>query len=829
MPTPAPQPPKQVQQPPRPSPQPPRQAQPPQQPAPPPKASGTNPAKGADKPQPKNGEPRSQKEAARAQPRDLGPKLPPSPIKDQPRATEPKSAEKSPRPQPRDLQPTPQATARQAAKAVEVKRQETSKQRLAEEKARLEEKPGHPSRAAEAPRREKGRDEKEARIETRHNEQQASKHGRDDEDSKHHPGRQEVTGKDDDSRARHADRETAKEARQTRAEQRKEEREARGKKEQEEKKAAEAAAAKAAADAAAAKAAADAAAAKAAADAARARAISSAKAQQSAAAASAASTQSSVPTAQQTSMLQSTSQQSSDSRYADARSADSSDASGSQSMVQSGSSLSDSASKLGGPVQDNSSDVTTKSAGLGQGGGASDRQKDRPAGKSDSASGRFGNLLPPPAESYKRSELVATNPSPRLVSEMESRGYSVVPLKGGVVRVKLPPGSLNAWDMRRDLQEQFPGVRIGLNYVYRPVPAHPPVNQHTQYDEATISAPKPLDRSKTCTGDVCYGPKLIGWQKSLATCAADLTIGVIDTRVNKADPAFRHRKLEVIDVALKNDAKNGVVPAEHWHGTSVLSLLAGAPDGRTPGLIPDADYKVANVFFTNAQGELETDTVHLTEALAELARNKVNIVNMSLVGPNDDLVHDRITEMAANGVVFVAAAGNGGPDALPGYPAAYREVIAVTAVNNAGGNYAHANRGKYIDVAAPGVGIWAALPKGEVALVSGTSFAAPFVTAVAAVAYRDTGLQEAAWGAAALDPKHTMLTQLFGKGHLEERDPVYGRGVVKAPASCRGKGWGPVVTTATPSPAPAPLRPAAMEEGQAGLQRASLQPSSAAR
>ena len=39
------------------------------------------------------------------------------------------------------------------------------------------------------------------------------------------------------------------------------------------------------------------------------------------------------------------------------------------------------------------------------------------------------------------------------------------------------------------------------------------------------------------------------------------------------------------------------------------------------------------------------------------------------------------------GVVFVAAAGNGGPDAPAGYPAAYSEVIAVTAVDRKGGNY----------------------------------------------------------------------------------------------------------------------------------------------
>jgi Subtilase family len=852
-------------------------AQPAKQNQPPPqqqKAAGPGASKGLERPQPKGAEARPQTDWHK----DLGPKLPPEPAKDHPGGADKRSAETLPKAPARDAVPSPQETVRQQARAVEVKRQETSKHRLAEEKARLEEpskrerekshkqaseEPG--ARAAEGKHqrddsskrdddakhsRRDGRDgpSKSAHEETGHDRKGSErgkndddrgngKHAREDDDSKQHGGRQDITrnGKGDDARSHHAERESAKDARQSRAEKRKEEREAREKKEQEEKdkKAAEAAAAKAAADAAAAKAVADAAAAKAAADA-KAKAISAAKAQQSAATATAASTQSSVPSAQQTAMVQSTSQQNSDSRSSDSRSTDAksadstADASASQSTMQSGPSLSDSASKLGGPVQDNSSDVTSRGSGLSQGGGPGDRQKDRAAGKSDSRPAGLGRLLPPSPESYKPSELVATNPSPRLVSELESRGYSVEPLKSGGVRVKLPSGGLNAWDVRRGLEAEFPGIQVGLNNIYKPVLAQPSVNQYKPYDEATLSAPKPLDRSRTCTREVCYGPRLIGWDKSLASCAADLVVGVIDTRVDKNDPAFKPHGIEVIDVALKNDAK----PAPHWHGTSVLSLLAGTPNGKTPGLIPDAEYKVANVFFTNAQGELETDTVHLTEALAELANRKVNVVNMSLVGPSDDLVHDRIAAMAAKGVVFVAAAGNGGPDALPGYPAAYREVIAVTAVNQAGASYERANRGNYIDAAAPGVGIWAALPKGDVALLSGTSFAAPFVTAVAAVAYRDTGLQEAAWGRGGLDPKQTMLMQMFGKDTQGGRDPVYGRGVVKAPAACTGKGWGSTVKVApppAPAPNPAPVQPVAQEDWQPNVQRASLLPSGASR
>jgi subtilisin family serine protease len=81
----------------------------------------------------------------------------------------------------------------------------------------------------------------------------------------------------------------------------------------------------------------------------------------------------------------------------------------------------------------------------------------------------------------------------------------------------------------------------------------------------------------------------------------------------------------------------------------------------------------------------------------------------------------------------IAAAGNLGPDGPPRYPAAYAEVIAVTAVDLLGQTYEHANRGPYIDVAAPGVHIWSAGASGHGKFFDGTSFATPFVTAEVAL------------------------------------------------------------------------------------------------
>jgi subtilisin family serine protease len=144
-------------------------------------------------------------------------------------------------------------------------------------------------------------------------------------------------------------------------------------------------------------------------------------------------------------------------------------------------------------------------------------------------------------------------------------------------------------------------------------------------------------------------------------------------------------------------------------------------------------------------------------------------------GPYDELLQKAIADMSANGVMFVAAAGNGGPNAQPSYPAAYKQVFAVTAVDKNLRSYIHASHGDYIDVAAPGVGIWTAIPNVMEGYQSGTSFAVPHVTAILAAAH----------GQVADKSKQGFLRALTIRDlGPAGRDPIYGRGLVTAPSTC---------------------------------------------
>src|SRR5262249_39142926 len=150
-------------------------------------------------------------------------------------------------------------------------------------------------------------------------------------------------------------------------------------------------------------------------------------------------------------------------------------------------------------------------------------------------------------------------------------------------------------------------------------------------------------------------------------------------------------------------------------------LLAGGADSGTPGLIPYASFSIASAFFDDAAGQPISDSAQMARALDWLKRSGVAVVNLSFAGPDDDLMHHAVRELTKSGAVVVAAAGNDGPGAPPSYPAAYEEVIAVTAVDRNLAAYRYASRGGHIDLAAPGVDVWTAMPGRREGPQTGTS------------------------------------------------------------------------------------------------------------
>lgn len=216
--------------------------------------------------------------------------------------------------------------------------------------------------------------------------------------------------------------------------------------------------------------------------------------------------------------------------------------------------------------------------------------------------------------------------------------------------------------------------------------------------------------------------------------AGQLIVGLIDTSVQKHS-LYGEFLLPSISVA------GEVTPGDSGptHGPSMFqTLMRGLANTQDK----DATSAV-RVLPVDVYGNADsTSTFDVALGIAEVLNRGGKIINLSLASPGDSqLLHNIIKQGAARGVLFIAAAGNE-PTTAPNYPAAYPEVLAVTAGGRNGQLASYANRGDFVDVAAPGSSI--VYFGGKAYLVSGTSASTAYVSGLAAGMKSSTGASAAA-------------------------------------------------------------------------------------
>jgi subtilisin family serine protease len=240
-----------------------------------------------------------------------------------------------------------------------------------------------------------------------------------------------------------------------------------------------------------------------------------------------------------------------------------------------------------------------------------------------------------------------------------------------------------------------------------------------------------------------------------------LRIGMIDSDVDLSHPAFKDSSVQVRSFVPERAEK------PNFHGTAIASIIA-ANNADYVGLAPNTDLFAAVVFEKDPeQGEIAS-TLSLIKALDWLISSGVDVVNISLAGPPNRLLESALNRVAQRGILIVAAAGNGGPSAEPMYPAAYSTVVAVTAVDAKGRAFRLANRGNYLDLAAPGVDLLHANAGGGYTSSSGTSFAVPFAAIAAARLVK-------------LHPDEDVMASLYASAEdrgPQGRDDIYGYGLL---------------------------------------------------
>jgi hypothetical protein len=224
-------------------------------------------------------------------------------------------------------------------------------------------------------------------------------------------------------------------------------------------------------------------------------------------------------------------------------------------------------------------------------------------------------------------------------------------------------------------------------------------------------------------------PPPFNLKPKVSTDASKIIVGLIDMPVQSLTPGMNEFLLPSIQVAGESAKADGQLS----HGTSMaetilqgLSLSSQENGGSSVRILP------VDVYGSSP----ETTTFDVAKGIYSAINAGATIINLSMGGDGDSkMLANLIQESYKSGVLFFGAAGNQ-PATTPTYPAAYAEVVAVTAGDKKGNIAPYANRGNFVDVIAPGLSV--VQYNGQSFLVSGTSAATAYVTGTAA-AYRATG------------------------------------------------------------------------------------------
>lgn len=353
-----------------------------------------------------------------------------------------------------------------------------------------------------------------------------------------------------------------------------------------------------------------------------------------------------------------------------------------------------------------------------------------------------------------RSELIVAGLTPADISTLQSEGFNVQVTRssetlGQTVSRVDPPAGLGATKALQRIEDVAPRATAARNDVFE------------------RSAIGPYRAMGEACGAGCEAFVMTGWKTNYLQCELPEVIGVIDTGVDPAHPSLTGANVELASVR-RADRR----PSDPSHGTGVVSLLIGQPGSDVVGVLPKAKVIAVDAFHRSGKSDA-TDAFDLVAALDLLAERDVRIVNLSLAGPENAVLADAVAKYVDRGATLIAAAGpTSGKSG--GYPAKYPGVIAVAAIDGEMRPSRLSARGTHIAYAGPGVGMTVASPGGKARIATGTSFAAPIVSAAFATAKSDAGGDSLK----TVQTLQNLAKDLGAPG----RDPVYGWGLVQFPS-----------------------------------------------
>lgn len=241
----------------------------------------------------------------------------------------------------------------------------------------------------------------------------------------------------------------------------------------------------------------------------------------------------------------------------------------------------------------------------------------------------------------------------------------------------------------------------------------------------------------------------VEWEKNATVAAAaaagtniNVDIAIIDSGIDLTHPDLNvFRNVSYVKGTKTGNDDNG-------HGTHCAGIAAAINNGvGVVGIAPGARLWAVKVLDRSGSGTMSNVIKGVDYVTANAA--SIEVANMSLGGGNSDALNTAIANSVAKGVVYIAAAGNSNVDAATSSPANSPVVLCVSAMVDTDGKpgglgsstssgaddtrASFSNFGAVVDIAAPGVNIYATYKSGGYATLSGTSMAAPHVAGAAAL------------------------------------------------------------------------------------------------
>ncbi|GAB4112192.1 MAG: hypothetical protein Fur005_05770 [Roseiflexaceae bacterium] len=248
-----------------------------------------------------------------------------------------------------------------------------------------------------------------------------------------------------------------------------------------------------------------------------------------------------------------------------------------------------------------------------------------------------------------------------------------------------------------------------------------------------------------------------------------IPIAILDTGVSPTHLDLKNKLLPGYDFLNRDSDPRD----DDGHGTYTAGVAAAESNNAlgVSGICWGCPIMPIKVLNRRGQG----DDATIAEGIRWATDNGARIINMSLGGPEDtNVLRDAVAYATERGVLVVAASGNGQADGnLPSYPAAYPNVLAVSATRSDDSIAGFSTTGGFVDIAAPGAGVfsttWSVTTSDSYGVGSGTSAACPQVAAAAGLVLSVRS-----------DLRPDQVSDLLALGADDQgvpgRDPEYGYG-----------------------------------------------------